>query len=219
MHVAGDWQAVEWVLSEDMATIAMGKYLQSWKLNLSTTKTVSAVFHFNNKETKGELKVIFLGAGATTFRTGTIALVHSTTEYCAPAWSSSAHTCLNDLLTNNALRPVNGCLPPTPSYSRKHPTCWASSQKSHTVYTTPWHGSWTSAPRSPHPFTGLEYTSSNRDTNRTTTHQFIWRRQQQKCGDLGSSKMEWKWLKSTTGRRTFIPDIGTHPPGMTLLVW
>jgi len=121
---------VEEVLSKDMATI--GKYLQTWKLKLSTTKTVSAAFHLNNKEAKRELKVNFnnetlpfgyepkclgvtldrsltyhrnleslrtkltsrvaflrqlagsgWGAGATTLRTATLALVHSTVEYCA----------------------------------------------------------------------------------------------------------------------------------------
>jgi len=40
-----------------MATL--GEYLQTWKLKLSTTKTVSAVFHLNNKEAKRELKVNF----------------------------------------------------------------------------------------------------------------------------------------------------------------
>jgi len=43
-------QAVEGVLSKDMATIK--EYLQTWKLKLSTTKMVSAVFHLNNKEAK-----------------------------------------------------------------------------------------------------------------------------------------------------------------------
>jgi len=55
MHAAGDWQAVEGVLTKDMATL--GEYVQTWKLKLSTTKTVSAVFHLNNKEAKRELKV------------------------------------------------------------------------------------------------------------------------------------------------------------------
>jgi len=41
-----------------MATI--GEYLQTWKLNISTTKTVLAVFLFNNKEAKRELKVNFI---------------------------------------------------------------------------------------------------------------------------------------------------------------
>ena len=48
-HVDGDWLAVEGALSKDMATL--GEYLQTWKQKLSTTKTVSAVFHLN-KEAK-----------------------------------------------------------------------------------------------------------------------------------------------------------------------
>jgi len=57
MHADGYWLAVEEVLSNDMVTA--GEYLQTWKLKLSTTKTVSAVFHLNNKEAKRELKVNF----------------------------------------------------------------------------------------------------------------------------------------------------------------
>jgi len=48
MHTDGDWQAVEGVLSKDMATVS--EYSQTWKLRLSTTKMVSAVFHLNNNE-------------------------------------------------------------------------------------------------------------------------------------------------------------------------
>jgi len=55
IHADGDWQAVEGVLSKDMATAS--EFLQTWKLKLSTTKVVSAVFHLNNKEAKRELKV------------------------------------------------------------------------------------------------------------------------------------------------------------------
>jgi len=47
MHADGDWQAVEGVLSKDMATI--GEYLQTWKLRLNITKVVSAAFHLDNK--------------------------------------------------------------------------------------------------------------------------------------------------------------------------
>jgi len=57
MHADGDWQAVEGALSKDMATL--GEYLQTWKLKLSTTKTVSAGFCLNNKEAKRGLKVNF----------------------------------------------------------------------------------------------------------------------------------------------------------------
>jgi len=55
MNADGDWQAVEPVLSKDMVTI--DECLQRWKLKLSTTKTVSAVFHLNNKKAKCEPKV------------------------------------------------------------------------------------------------------------------------------------------------------------------
>ena len=145
-----------------MATL--GEYLQTWKLKLSSTKTVSAVFHLNNKEAKRELKVNFnnetlpfcsepkylgvsldrsltyrqhleslrkkltsrdallrrlsgsgWGAGATTLRTATLALVHATAEYCAPVWCRSAHTRLTEPTINDALRIVTGCLRPTPA--------------------------------------------------------------------------------------------------------
>ena len=42
-------------------------------------------------------------AGATTLRTATLVLVHSTAEYGAPVWCCSAHTCLIDPTINNAL--------------------------------------------------------------------------------------------------------------------
>ena len=48
------WQAVARVQSKHMATA--GEYLQTWKLNLSTKKAVSAVFQFNNKEIKRNQK-------------------------------------------------------------------------------------------------------------------------------------------------------------------
>ena len=44
-------------MSKDMATL--GEYLQTWKLKPSTPKTVSGVFHLNNKEAKCKLKVNF----------------------------------------------------------------------------------------------------------------------------------------------------------------
>jgi len=138
-----------------MATV--GECLQTWKLKLSTTKTVSTAFHLNNKEAKPELKVKYNnnilpfchkpkylavtldrsltycrhleslckklttcvvllwrlagsggGAGARTLRTTTIAVVHSTTEYCTPVWYRSAHTRLIDPAINDALRIMTG---------------------------------------------------------------------------------------------------------------
>ena len=57
IHADGDWQVEEGVRTKDLATVS--EYLQTWKLKLSTTKAVSAVFHLNNKEVKRELKVNF----------------------------------------------------------------------------------------------------------------------------------------------------------------
>ena len=67
------------------------------------------------------------GAGATTFPTATLALVHSTAEYCAPVWCRSAHTRLIYPAIKDALRIVTGCLRPTPadllSFVAKEPQC------------------------------------------------------------------------------------------------
>jgi len=41
------------------------------------------------------------GAGATTLRTATLALVDLTAEHCVPVWCCSAHTCLIDLAIND----------------------------------------------------------------------------------------------------------------------
>ena len=55
------------------------------------------------------------GAGADTLRTGTLALVHSTAEYCVLAWCRSTHTRMIGKPINDALRIVSGCLKPTPT--------------------------------------------------------------------------------------------------------
>jgi len=48
-----DYNMVFWaVLSKDIATVS--GFLQTWKLKHNTTKTVSEVFHFTNKEVKQE---------------------------------------------------------------------------------------------------------------------------------------------------------------------
>jgi len=64
MHADEYWQAVEGMLSEDMCRVRLasqhmatvGEDLQTWKLKLSTTKTLFAAFHLNNKEAKRERK-------------------------------------------------------------------------------------------------------------------------------------------------------------------
>ena len=55
LYASRDWKAVENTLSQDMTTLSA--YLQTWKLKLSNTNTVTAAFHLNNREAKRELNV------------------------------------------------------------------------------------------------------------------------------------------------------------------
>ena len=55
LHSSGNWKDLEGTLSQDMSTLSA--YLQTWRLKLSHTKTVTAAFHLNNQEAKRELKV------------------------------------------------------------------------------------------------------------------------------------------------------------------
>ena len=59
LHSARDWQTLERILTQDTATLS--SYLQKWKLKLSITKTVTAAFHFYNKEARRELKITVEG--------------------------------------------------------------------------------------------------------------------------------------------------------------
>ena len=52
LHSSGNWKDLEGTLSRDISA-----YLQTWRLKLSHTKTVTAAFHLNNREAKRELKV------------------------------------------------------------------------------------------------------------------------------------------------------------------
>ena len=55
LHSSGNWKDLEDTLSQDMSTLSA--YLQTWRLKLSHTKTVTAAFHLNNRVAKRELKV------------------------------------------------------------------------------------------------------------------------------------------------------------------
>ena len=55
LHSSENWKDLEGTLSQDMSTLS--SYLQTWRLKLSHTKTVTAAFHLNNREAKRELKV------------------------------------------------------------------------------------------------------------------------------------------------------------------
>ena len=50
-----DWKAVQNTLNQDTTTLSA--YLQTWRLKLSNTKTVTAAFHLSNREAKRELNV------------------------------------------------------------------------------------------------------------------------------------------------------------------
>ena len=55
LHSSGNWKDLEGTLSQDISTLSA--YLQTWRLKLSHTKTVTAAIHLNNREPKRELKV------------------------------------------------------------------------------------------------------------------------------------------------------------------
>ena len=55
LHSSGNWKDLKGTLSQVMYTLST--YLQTWRLKLSHTKTVTAAFHLNNREVKRELKV------------------------------------------------------------------------------------------------------------------------------------------------------------------
>ena len=55
LHSSGNWKDLEGTLSQDMSTLSV--YLQTWRLKLSHTKTVTAAFHLNNREAKRKLKL------------------------------------------------------------------------------------------------------------------------------------------------------------------
>ena len=55
LHSSENWKDLKGILSQDMSTLSA--YLQTWRLKLSHTKTVTAAFHLNNREAKRELKV------------------------------------------------------------------------------------------------------------------------------------------------------------------
>ena len=55
LHSSGNWKDLEGTLTQDMSTLSA--YLQTWRLKLSCTKTVTTAFRLNNREAKRELKV------------------------------------------------------------------------------------------------------------------------------------------------------------------
>jgi len=105
-----------------------------------------------------------------------------------------------------------------PSNPRRHPTCWASSQWSHTVSSTPCQGAWTPAPLSAHPFIECRCTAPQIETlictRRTTCHQFIWQRHT--CGTVAGSPME-RGVDGQPHKTPHFHPRHRHPPGISLL--
>ena len=54
-YSSGNCKDLEGTLSQDMSKLSA--YLQTWRLKLSHTNTVTVAFHLNNQEAKRELKV------------------------------------------------------------------------------------------------------------------------------------------------------------------
>jgi len=133
----------------------------------------------------------------TNLRTATLDLVYWTTEYRAPVWCRSAHTRLVNSAIIDALRIVTACLHPTPADNLPIlagiQPAELRCKRSHTVSSTPCHGTWTPAPLNAHPSIEGRCTAPQIETpicvRRTTTHQFIWK-QQNSCGALGGSPKE-----------------------------
>ena len=100
-----------------------------------------------------------------------------------------------------------------------------SLSRGHTVSSTPCNGAWTSTPLNTHlsMFPGM-HVISNRDShlhpphNNSSIHMTTTTTDVRWCGRV-TNGMEW--FRNSTRLRTFIQDIGTHPPGMTLprTVW
>ena len=242
MHADGDWQAVEEVLSKDMATI--GEYIQTWKLKITKREPSPNTVPRNNvgqvAQVSSTHRVTSQKADITRRTLGTAYWLglrcwanNAANSHLGPGSFGSRvlRSCLllqcsylphcpcqhQRRLANCDWLPAS-CTSRQSSDPRRHPTFWASSQRSHTVSSTPCHGTWTSAPLSAHLSTVWECTAPQIDTpiytRGRTNHQFI---------DNNSIRAthwadHWRnaeWLDNPTRLRTFIPNIGTHPPGMT----
>jgi len=167
------------------------------------------------------------GAGATTLRIATLALIHSTTEYGGPVWCRSAQIRddINDDDTNvsdDINETVTGCLRPTPAVNLSilpgfQPAELRRSGATHSLARPamePGHllHSVLSCPpsanarclKSTHPFAAAtQQLISSTDNNRRAA---VW--------------AVYRWnadcLDRTTRLHTFNCNTGTHPPGMAL---
>jgi len=121
-------------------------------------------------------------------------------------------------LTNCDWMPAASYTSGQPSNPRRHPTCWASSQWSHAVSSTPCHGACTFSPHSADLSIDCKGTAPQIETpistRRTTSHQFIWQ-QQHTYGAVGGSPMECGVVGKTHKAPHWHPR-HRHTNGMTL---
>jgi len=106
------------------------------------------------------------------------------------------------------------------SYPRRYRTCWASSQMSHTAsFTACYEVSSCSTHLPPvHRVGTLGITNQETHFYQPHNNSSVHLTAATKCGALGGSPKECglECLESNTKLRTFIPDFGTHLPGMAL---
>jgi len=163
------------------------------------------------------------GAGATKLRAATLALVHSTAEYCAPVWCRSAHTHLIDPTINDALRIVTGCLRPTQADNLSILTGIQPAELRH-------RGATLSLGRCDMEPGHLLHSSLTRPSRAAarhlkSRHQFVLVAQQLisfsdnnniRAAQWADHQWNAEWADNPTRLRTSIPDTGTHTPRMTL---
>jgi len=253
MHACGDWQAMEGVLSKDVATL--GEYLQTCKLKLRTRKTVSAAFHLKNKEAKRELKSNTTTNPAILLRTqiprsnfGQVVhvppppcvtsqeadIMRRTLRRLAASGRGSRATTLRIVTTQSTARLLGATVLITTSSTpcellldacvlRQRTTF----QPSHVcnllsfvavespclLHAVEWSLEICSTDSSP-VHRVRTHGASNRDTHFYPAHSnsSVYRTTYVRC----SGRWNVEWTDSPTRLRSFIPDTGTHLPGMTL---
>jgi len=141
-------------------------------------------------------------------------MVHSTAKHCARVSRRSAYTHPTPLSTTpcKLWHPTPAGQPSNP---RRHPTCWASSQWSHTVCSTLCHGAWTPAPLSAHPSIKYKHMAPQTQTpictRRTTSQQLI--RQQQHVWRSGRITYGMRSGQTISQASTFsFPTLVPTPP-------
>ena len=163
------------------------------------------------------------GAGVTTVRTATLALMHSTAEYCAPVWYRIAYTRLIDPAINDAVRIVTGCLRPTPAdnlpiLSGIQPTELRRNGATLSLARRVWSLNICSTQRSPIHRVQM-HGASNRDTHLYLSHNnsSVYLTTTTYVRRSGRMDHQWnvEWADNPARLRTSIT--GTHPHGMTLL--